>query len=529
MIIGCKSIASSSFRELIGSGIQKRRNFSRIVCRALVIRGGGAGEVKAGGSGGSNQWRCAQQSLPLSLSCHGESWSLLLPSIQRRTMSTQPKRRSSVGGGGGSDGAGSNNKLKKKTRRGGRRYLRQHQQPKPKHQHQSTEPIRRPHRSKVAKGPQASKEKVALPTMLAPTGSPFVYVSQPALRRNPPAIVYHDEVDNEDYEEEDLEISSRMEGSLSEHETKDHHGNDDSDDEDESDTDENSLEEADEEDDDDDDDDDDEEEEEVNASALFAEAFAGTIPSTFASSTFHYMSPRDLRLELPQHNVPEVAFLGRSNVGKSSLVNAVMRQQLCMTSKSPGRTQQAYYYGLFSNSSLHANNTKRSSGNNNNNTTTTKLFGKSTKSSCSISPASAIGFVVDLPGYGYAKAPDDVVGDWQSATQDILLNRRDAGVLQRLYLLLDCRREGPQPVDRTVMSWLDHEEIPYTIVLTKADRVAVPLVLKQVNELCVRFASHSSLEGIVFQSPVIHVTSANDGMGIRELMVSIETEFAGIE
>ncbi|OEU22328.1 MMR_HSR1-domain-containing protein, partial [Fragilariopsis cylindrus CCMP1102] len=133
----------------------------------------------------------------------------------------------------------------------------------------------------------------------------------------------------------------------------------------------------------------------------------------------------------------EVAFLGRSNVGKSSLINAIMRKNLCITSKSPGRTQLPYYYGNPS--------------------------------------GQPQGFIVDLPGYGFAKKPMSITEDWQKDTQDLLLHRRhEAKVLKRLFLLMDARRgvQGPNEHDRIVMRWLEDAEIPFTVVLTKADRVS---------------------------------------------------------
>ena len=349
-------------------------------------------------------------------------------------------------------------------------HRRQHQKQNSAHKPKKSQKTLR----KKNQLPQLSEERRIPPAFLAPTGSPFVYVSRPALQND----------DNDDIDECEDVLQSENDEARALNETEiDGHGEDGVEYEDDS--------------------DEDEDEAYDGASSLFAAAAGGTIPSLFASSTFHYVPPKELDWSLPKHNVPEVAFLGRSNVGKSSLVNAVMRQKLCLTSKSPGRTQQAYYYGLFPKGASAFTSEKNSKMN----------------------IASVAGFIVDLPGYGYAKAPDGVVGDWQSTTQDIILDRRDSGVLQRLYLLVDSRRDGPQPADRTVMSWLDQAEIPYTMVLTKADRVAVPLVIKQVNDFCARYASQLALEDTVEQSPVVHVTSSTEGMGIRELMYSIETDF----
>jgi GTP-binding protein len=235
----------------------------------------------------------------------------------------------------------------------------------------------------------------------------------------------------------------------------------------------------------------------IDASALFSET---GVPPTFLYNEFAYVSPKVLQHKLPSHGLPEVFFLGRSNVGKSSLVNSLMTRKIAFTSKSPGRTQLACYFGLYPTAVLPENR----------------------------GDANAIGFLVDLPGYGYAKAPDSKVEEWQTATQDLLIDRFERGVMQRLFLLIDSRR-GPLPLDRSVMTWLDEAGIPYSVVLTKADQVAIPMVVKEVNELCLRYASQQALEDSVAQSPVIHVTSARKSLGIHELMLSVETEFIGDE
>jgi GTP-binding protein len=243
--------------------------------------------------------------------------------------------------------------------------------------------------------------------------------------------------------------------------------------------------------------DDDDDDVPIDPSTLFAET---GVPPTFLYNEFAYVSPKVFHHKLPSHGVPEVFFLGRSNVGKSSLVNSLMRRKLAFTSKSPGRTQQACYFGLYPTSVEEDNR----------------------------GDANAIGFLVDLPGYGFAKAPDSKVEEWQTATQDLLIDRFDQGVMQRLFLLIDSRR-GPLPLDRSVMTWLDDKGIPYSVVLTKADQVAVPMVVKEVNSLCLRYASQQALEEFVAQSPVIHVTSSQKSLGIHELMLSVETEFIGDE
>jgi GTP-binding protein EngB required for normal cell division len=254
------------------------------------------------------------------------------------------------------------------------------------------------------------------------------------------------------------------------------------------------------------------------------------LPPLFSKGDFEYFSPRSelMNYRYPVQGMPEVAFLGRSNVGKSSLINAIMRKNLCITSKSPGRTQLPYYYGLISKADPERQLLQQTKGK-----TSIK------KGDPSGQPQ---GFIVDLPGYGFAKKPMSITEDWQKDTQDLLLHRRhDAKVLKRLFLLMDARRgvQGPNEHDRIVMRWLEDAEIPFTVVLTKADRVSVPVVVRQVNDFCLRFASQQhhqqdqdqdqddEYDFGVAQSPIIHVTSSARGWGINELMLSIETEFCG--
>ena len=222
-----------------------------------------------------------------------------------------------------------------------------------------------------------------------------------------------------------------------------------------------------------------------------------TIPPSFRKAQFHYMSPKLFNHDLPKYQIPEVAVLGRSNVGKSTLINAIMRRPLAKASKRPGRTQTVHYYGLMP-SGKHSNPEEASA---------------------------AIGFLVDLPGYGFAKAPDKNVADWQEVTQEFLLSRRDKGTLARILLLIDSRR-GTSQFDRNIMGWFDEAEIPYTMVLTKADCVALPQLIRFSNEVCMRY--HSQLyQRNGSQGPIVHVTSASKNTGIEELMATIDADFVG--
>jgi ribosome biogenesis GTP-binding protein YsxC/EngB len=215
--------------------------------------------------------------------------------------------------------------------------------------------------------------------------------------------------------------------------------------------------------------------------------------------------------------VPVVAVMGRSNVGKSSLINAIARQRgLALPSKVPGRTQRPYFYGWV------PHNKKGS-----------KV------------PLSPIGFLVDLAGYGFvAKAPDSAVEAWQEETQRFLLT---CATLKRLYLLQDSRLRTPQQLDEFVMKWIDdqksHTTIPYTVVLTKADdeNSATAGVVKHANLVGMRyqlqhmesFGTAANLfrrggetdDSAPLMAPYIHVTSAKRNFGVSEVLASMYTEW----
>jgi GTP-binding protein len=174
---------------------------------------------------------------------------------------------------------------------------------------------------------------------------------------------------------------------------------------------------------------------------------------------------------LPPERLPEVAFAGRSNVGKSSLVNALTgRRLLARTSNTPGRTRQINFFDLAG-----------------------RLL------------------LVDLPGYGYAAAPKSAAKRWAALTRSYLQGRT---MLRRVCLLIDARR-GLKDLDREVLTLLDRAGVSYQIVLTKTDTLAaaaLAAVVKAVtSEIGARPAAH----------PEIHLTSALERQGIDGLRTAL--------
>jgi len=132
--------------------------------------------------------------------------------------------------------------------------------------------------------------------------------------------------------------------------------------------------------------------------------------------------------DCPKESLPEVAFAGRSNVGKSSLINIVLnRKNLARTSSSPGRTQMLNFFRI--NDRI---------------------------------------YFVDLPGYGFAKVPVGVRAQWKPMVEDYLKNRK---TLKLIILLLDIRR-APNSDDTSFIRWLEKSSIPFLVVLTKSDKVS---------------------------------------------------------
>ena len=192
----------------------------------------------------------------------------------------------------------------------------------------------------------------------------------------------------------------------------------------------------------------------------------------FAGPISFLKSAPDLKF-LPDMAVNEVAFAGRSNVGKSSLLNALTgRNGLARTSNTPGRTQELNFFDV----------------------------------------GDPLRFrLVDMPGYGYAKAPKDMVRKWRFLVNDYLRGRAK---LKRALVLIDCRH-GVKDVDADMLDMLDAAAVSYRIVLTKADKV------KATHLAQVTAATAEAIRKRPAAHPDIIPTSSEKGMGIPQLRAAV--------
>lgn len=175
--------------------------------------------------------------------------------------------------------------------------------------------------------------------------------------------------------------------------------------------------------------------------------------------------------QLPKTNLPEIIFIGRSNVGKSSLLNKLChRKNIARVSATPGKTRELNYY----------------------------LINKEL-------------YFVDLPGYGYAKVAEHVKAGWTQLIEEFFHTRKQIA----LAIQIVDARLGPNELDNTMMGWLDFYKVPFLLVLTKADKLPKNKLIIQQNTIGAELSKYKYLSGI---QPFSAVT----GEGRIELLKIIE-------
>lgn len=182
--------------------------------------------------------------------------------------------------------------------------------------------------------------------------------------------------------------------------------------------------------------------------------------------------------ENPEPTLPEYAFIGRSNVGKSSLINAMMnRKDLAKTSQTPGKTQLINHFLI-----------------------------------------NEAWYLTDLPGYGYAKVSQSTRKDFEKLITNYILNRKN---LVNLFVLIDSRHE-PQKIDLEFMEWCGESGIPFTIVFTKADKLKGTVPQRNAE------AYATKMQETWEEAPPYIITSAEKKLGTDEILAQIDAHNAFI-
>ena len=194
-----------------------------------------------------------------------------------------------------------------------------------------------------------------------------------------------------------------------------------------------------------------------------------------------YIKSSALISQCPEHHCPEYAFIGRSNVGKSSLINMLTgNKKLAKTSATPGKTLLINHFEIRSSSSAAGKND--------------------------------LWYIVDLPGYGFAKRSKTERTKLENMISGYILQREN---LTNLFVLIDCRHE-PQQIDIEFMSWLGESSIPFSIVFTKADKLSKQALQKNIDAYLARLAEEWD------PLPPHFITSSETRQGREELLSYIE-------
>jgi len=208
------------------------------------------------------------------------------------------------------------------------------------------------------------------------------------------------------------------------------------------------------------------------------EALAEEARRLFSGRVDFLLSAPQLKF-LPDPDYPEVAFAGRSNVGKSSLINALTgRKAIARTSVKPGRTQELNFFEVGDPTQFR---------------------------------------FVDMPGYGFAKAPVKVVENWRKLVRTYLRGRVP---LKRTLVLVDSRH-GLKETDLDMMKMLDEAAVGYRLVLTKTDKIKA----SALDEVAAKVSAEARKHPAAY--PVIHLTSAEKGMGLDELCAALLQDVRG--